>query len=208
MDLDLFAEYFTTHATLTALVYDNRCLGASDGLPRGEIIPHLQQSDLQDAITFAQSLEEVDSEKIAIWGTSYSGGHVLQVGAVDRRVKAVLAQGFLVSGLETFKRMTRATELVQLEKIFAADRAARMKGEEPATIPVVSSDPAVPASIPDPAAFDYMMGRHQNAPSWCNQVTIKRLSFLNHTLNRKVSTQGCHSIRGLLYHLLRPPPCF
>jgi len=208
MDLDLFAEYFTTHATITALVYDNRCLGASDGLPRGEIIPYLQQSDLQDAITFGQSLEEVDSEKIAIWGTSYSGGHVLQVGALDRRVKAVLAQGFLVSGLETFKRMTRASELLELEKIFAADRAARMSGEEPAIIQVVSGDPAVPASIPDPVAFDYFMGRHQQAPSWSNRVTIKRLSFLKHTLNIIASTRECHSIRGLLYPLLRRLLCF
>jgi Acetyl xylan esterase (AXE1) len=120
MDLDVFAEYFTTHLPITALVYDNRCLGASEGLPRGEIIPYFQQSDLQDAITYAQSLAEVDAEKIAIWGTSYSGGHVLQVAAVDRRVKAVLAQGPLICGWETFRRMVRASEFLELEKLFVA----------------------------------------------------------------------------------------
>ena len=118
MDLGLFAEYFTTHISITALVYDNRCLGASEGLPRGEIIPYLQQSDLQDAITFVRTLEEVDPDKIAIWGTSYSGGHVLQVAAIDRRVKAVLAQASLINGWETFRRMVRANELAELEKIF------------------------------------------------------------------------------------------
>lgn len=55
----------------------------------------MQQSDYSDAITYAQSLSEVDPTKIGIWGSSYSGGHVLFVGAVDRRVKAVLCQVYV-----------------------------------------------------------------------------------------------------------------
>lgn len=92
MDLDAFAEYFTSKLPMSALVYDNRNFGESDGEPRHEIVPALQKSDYSDAITYAQSLEQVDPDKIAIWGSSYSGGHVLEVGAVDRRVKAVLSQ--------------------------------------------------------------------------------------------------------------------
>ena len=90
MDLDAFAEYFTSKLPITALVYvglqhledgslyadvgqDNRGFGSSDhkeGAPRHEIIPREQQSDISDAITYAQSLGEVDPEKIAIWGSS------------------------------------------------------------------------------------------------------------------------------------------
>ena len=92
MDLDAFAEYFTSKLSISCLVYDNRCFGASEGEPRYEIIPALQQSDYSDAITYAQSLDEVNPDKIGIWGSSYSGGHVLLVGAIDRRVKAVLSQ--------------------------------------------------------------------------------------------------------------------
>jgi cephalosporin-C deacetylase-like acetyl esterase len=92
MDLDAFAEHFTSKLALSCLVYDNRCFGASEGNPRHEIIPSLQQSDYSDAITYVQSLDAVNADKIGIWGSSYSGGHVLAVGAVDRRVKAVLSQ--------------------------------------------------------------------------------------------------------------------
>lgn len=95
MDLDAFANYFTSKLALSCLVYDNRGFGTSDhkeGQLRQEIIPSLQQSDISDAITYAQSLPKVDPERIGIWGSSYSGGHVLFVGAVDRRVKAVLSQ--------------------------------------------------------------------------------------------------------------------
>lgn len=91
-NLGKFAEYFTSNLPVAVLAYDHRCIGASEGEPRREIIPALQISDYSDAITFAQSLPEVAADKIAIWGSSYSGGHVLTVGAVDRRVKAVISQ--------------------------------------------------------------------------------------------------------------------
>jgi cephalosporin-C deacetylase-like acetyl esterase len=95
MDLDAFANYFISKLSMTCLVYDNRGFGDSDhkeGQPRQEIVPSLQRSDISDAITYAQSLPEVEPTRIGIWGSSYSGGHVLFVGAVDRRVKAVVSQ--------------------------------------------------------------------------------------------------------------------
>lgn len=61
-------------AGLACVLYDNRCLGASDGEPRQEVDPWLQIRDYRYAITFTQSISQVDSERIGIWGTSYSGG--------------------------------------------------------------------------------------------------------------------------------------
>jgi cephalosporin-C deacetylase-like acetyl esterase len=95
MDLDFFAEQFLSKLSLCILIYDNRGFGASDaapGQPRQEIIPALQISGLQDAITYAQSRAEVDPDKVGVWGSSYAGGHVLYVAAVDRRVKACISQ--------------------------------------------------------------------------------------------------------------------
>lgn len=120
MDLDLFAEYFTTHLHIHALVYDNRGFGSSDGLPRFEIIPSLQMSDIQDSITYAQTLSEVEAGKIAIWGSSYSGGNVLQVGAFDRRIKAVLSQSPFVSGIEGVNRLMGPSKMPLYREIFAA----------------------------------------------------------------------------------------
>jgi len=86
MYLDTFAEAFCK-AGLACLVFDNRNFGASDGEPRQEIDPWQQIRDYRDTITFAETLEMTDPERIGIWGSSYSGGHVLVVGAIDRRVK-------------------------------------------------------------------------------------------------------------------------
>jgi len=87
MYLDRFAEAFAA-AGLAAIVFDNRNFGASDGEPRQEIDPWQQVRDYRDAITHAQSLPETDPDRIGVWGSSYSGGHVLVLGAIDRRVSA------------------------------------------------------------------------------------------------------------------------
>lgn len=121
MDLNTFAEYFTSKLPLSCLVYDNRGFGDSDvkeGHPRHEIIPAVQTSDISDAITYAQSREDVNAEKIGIWGSSYSGGHVLWVGAIDRRVKAVLSQVPCVDGWANFHRLIRPDFVGGLNKTF------------------------------------------------------------------------------------------
>ena len=120
MSLDAFAEYYTTRTPIAALVFDNRGHGASEGTPRSEIIPALQMSDIQDAITFAHSLEEVDPQKIALWGYSYSGGHAIQVAAFDRRVKAVLVINPLLNGLEGSSRLVPALLWPGLYTAFSA----------------------------------------------------------------------------------------
>lgn len=125
MDLDIFAEYFVSKLQLACLVYDNRGFGASDAAahaPRQEIIPSLQISDYGDAITFAQMRSEVNADKIGIWGSSYSGGHVLAVGASDKRVKCVLSQLPMVDGYANFQRLIRPDFWAGLNKMFQDGR--------------------------------------------------------------------------------------
>src|SRR5262249_7727467 len=68
--LDAYAEVFC-EAGFAALVYDNRCLGASDGEPRQEIDPWAQVNDYRHAITYARTREEIDPDRIGVWGSSY-----------------------------------------------------------------------------------------------------------------------------------------
>src|SRR5208283_3146740 len=111
MYLDRFAEAFAA-AGLSAVVFDNRNFGASDGEPRQEIDPWKQVRDYRDAITYAQELPETDPDRIGIWGSSYSGGHVIVVGAIDRRVKCVVSQVPLASGHDNARRLVRSDYLV------------------------------------------------------------------------------------------------
>jgi uncharacterized protein len=177
MYLDRFAEAFA-NAGLGSIIFDNRNFGASDGQPRQEIDPWQQVRDYRDAITFAETLEATDPERIGIWGSSYSGGHVLVVGANDRRVKCVVAQVPLISGHANARRLIRADHIAGLQKMFDGDRRARMQGKPPAMLPVVSEDPAGPAALPTPDSWTFFTetGRAR-AQSWRNEVTLRSVEM-------------------------------
>ncbi|KAK4981953.1 hypothetical protein LTR66_009578 [Elasticomyces elasticus] len=175
MDLNTFAEHFVSKLPISCLVYDNRGFGDSDtkdGQPRHEIIPAQQTSDYSDAITYAQSRSYVDPNKIGIWGSSYSGGHVLWVGAVDKRVKAVLCQVPCVDGWTNFHRLIRPDFIGGLNQMFQEDRLARAAGETPAMVPVVDADVHKPSALPTPDSYEFFMAWEKKS-NWKNEVTVK-----------------------------------
>ncbi|MCB9944097.1 MAG: alpha/beta hydrolase [Geminicoccaceae bacterium] len=177
MYLDKFAEAFAK-AGMAAIVFDNRNFGASDGDNRQHINPWTQVSDYRDAITYAETLAETDATRIGVWGSSYSGGHVLVVAAIDRRVKAVVSQVPLASGHENARRLVRADFIAGLQQAFEDDRRNRMKGGKPAMIPVVDEDPNAPSALPTPDSWKWFSETHKaRAPSWKNEVTLQSVEM-------------------------------
>jgi hypothetical protein len=178
MHLDDFAAHFSAGG-LGVLVYDNRNLGASDGEPRGELDPWQQIRDLRTAITWAQGQPWTDPERIGIWGSSYSGAHVLVVGALDRRVRCVVSQVPLVSGLANARRIIRSDTFAALRGMFDADRAARYAGKAPEMIPVAwTEDPTEACALPTQDTHDYFFTTAQErAPSWRNEVTLRSVEM-------------------------------
>lgn len=179
MYLDEYAAAFAA-AGLAAFVFDNRTFGASDGQPRQEIDPVQQVRDYRHAITCAIGLPEVDPSRVGVWGSSYSGGHALVLGAIDRRVRAVVAQVPLVSGHENIRSLVRSDLIGGFRQMFDADREARFRGEPPAMVPAVSEDPAGPAAMPTPDSWQWFTSTHeQRAPSWRNEITLRSVEMLS-----------------------------
>ena len=178
MYLDRFAEVFAD-AGLAALVFDNRNFGESDGEPRQEIDPWAQVRDYRHAITYAQTRSEVDADRIGVWGTSYSGGHVLVLGAIDKRIRCVVAQVPLVSGFRNIQRLVRQDFLAPNREAMNADRAARYRGEPPAMVPVVDPDPMATSALPTPDSWEWFSEAGKgNAPAWRNEVTLRSIEML------------------------------
>ncbi len=73
------------------MAFDYRGFGESEG-ERGRLLPYEQVRDIRNSITFMETLEEVDPERIGLWGTSYGGANVIQVAGIDPRPKCVVAQ--------------------------------------------------------------------------------------------------------------------
>jgi len=178
MHLDRYAEVFSA-AGLAALVFDNRNFGASDGEPRNEIDPWQQVRDYRHAITWLGRQPHINRERIGAWGSSYSGGHVLVLGAIDRRVKCVVAQVPLTSGSRNLARLVRADMAAPLRAQFDADRDARFLGGAPATVPVVTSDAAGTAALPTADSWEWFTQTcATRAPGWRNQVTLRTVEML------------------------------
>ncbi|MCB1307924.1 MAG: alpha/beta fold hydrolase [Leptospiraceae bacterium] len=83
---------------LAVYAFDYRSFGESEGKPRQMVHPGRHNQDWQCAIAHVSHLTEVDTERVALWGTSLSGGHVLTQAARHLHIKAVVAQIPFVSG--------------------------------------------------------------------------------------------------------------
>lgn len=96
-------------AGFAVLVFDYRHFGGSEGEPRHLIWIPYQLEDYSAAIEYAHSRKEIDPDRIALWGTSFSGGHVIVIAAKDSRIACVSAQcpglDGRASSLEGLKRM-------------------------------------------------------------------------------------------------------
>lgn len=58
-----------------------------------EVVDPLEQTtDLLNALHWLAGESQCDAERIGLWGSSYSGGHVVYAAARDRRVKATVSQ--------------------------------------------------------------------------------------------------------------------
>ena len=177
MYLDAFAEVFA-EAGLACLVFDNRNFGASDGEPRYEIDPWEQVRDYRHAITHMQTLPGIDRDRIGVWGSSYSGGHVLVLGAIDRRIKCVVAQVPLISGSENGRRLIRSDFFPGLRAALDADREARFAGKEPGMIPVVAEDPLGMSVLPTADSWTWFTETgNTRAPSWHNATTLRSVEM-------------------------------
>ncbi|MGD8520765.1 MAG: acetylxylan esterase [Desulfobacterales bacterium] len=91
MGLERYAVRYLA-AGYAVLIFDYRYFGESGGQPRQLIWFPYQLEDWQAAIKYARSLKEIDATKIALWGTSASGGHVIVSAAKDRNIACVSAQ--------------------------------------------------------------------------------------------------------------------
>ena len=171
--LDNFASKFAD-AGFVVLVFDYRYFGASEGDPRQQLLWYEQIIDYRNAITWVSMQPEVDGARIGVWGTSYSGGHVLQVAACDKRVKAVVAQVPAVGAWESYFAQLPSEQIAQISAVHAAARAERMKTGTILYAPVVAP-PGQPGVMTAPGAYEFFTASARNAPRWENRVTVESL---------------------------------
>lgn len=127
--LDAYAERFSA-AGFAVLVFDYRHFGASEGEPRQLLDIGQQLADWHSALRFIRAEATIDTSRIALWGTSFAGGHVVEVAAKDGNIKCIISQ---VPHLDGFASASAAggPQAARLAMEAARDAASGLIGLEP-----------------------------------------------------------------------------
>ncbi|MEU4418701.1 alpha/beta hydrolase, partial [Nocardia salmonicida] len=160
-------------AGLDVLVFDYRGFGDSDGTPRQHVSFRRQRADYWAAVVAARRLEGVDPERIILWGTSYSGGHVIPVAVADGRIAAVVSLTPAMDGLSALLAMYRSGGLRRLLPLVAhglRDLVGSWLGRRPHHLQIVGV-PGDPAIMTGPGALEGYTA--VAGPTWRNEVCAR-----------------------------------
>jgi len=168
--LPAYAERFEA-AGMAVVVFDYRHFGASTGEPRQLLDIKKQLADWEAAIAFARGLDGVDPERIALWGSSFSGGHAMQLAQTHGRIAAVVAQAPFTDGIAALraaspKNVARATA----EGLI--DQAGALAGRPPRYMPVVGP-PGSFALLTSPEAEPGFRAIAPEWSRWRNEVAAR-----------------------------------
>jgi len=173
--LPAFAERFAEKG-MAVFVFDCRNFGDSTGEPRNLVDYNRHLQDWSAAIACVRAMPEVDGNRVALWGSSFSGGHVIVTAARDKRVSAVVSQVGFVDGLATavFGLIKKPGFFLRFLLEGMKDMIPMVTGTTPYYVPVVGK-PDTFAAINTPDAYDGYMAIIPPGSAWKNQVPARIL---------------------------------
>lgn len=164
------ATAFAEHG-FAVLTFDYRNFGRSGGQPRQLVDVDGQLDDIRAAIGFARSRPEVDGDRVALWGTSLGGGHVITAAAADPRVAAVVAQVPFNGFPKRVEGRSAATTL-RLLAAMVRDRVRGRLGRPPLYVPAVGPLGTLAVMASEEA---HQVIATMESPTWQNRAAPRAL---------------------------------
>lgn len=167
-----YAQRFAL-AGMHAVIFDYRHFGVSGGEPRQLISVGKQLQDWAAATAFAREIDGVDPARVAIWGSSFSGGHVVETAFWDRRVAAVIAQAPALDGRVILRAYLRYAGIAMGARLLWAglcDALGARLRRAPKMLPIT----AAPGSLAFLSSPDSQPGYAAIAPAgWRNEAPAR-----------------------------------
>ena len=170
--LPAFAERFA-EAGMAVFLFDYRTFGDSEGTPRNLIDPFMHLEDWRAAVGAVRQMEEVDGGRLGVWGSSFSGGHILMLAAEDHGIRAVCAQVPYVDPISSIFRIG-IKNLYKAVPYAITDYIRGLLGMSPLYIPMVG-EPGTVAALATP---DVLPGYRRLVPEgveWDNRCPARIL---------------------------------
>lgn len=160
----LYADKLANEGFIT-LAFDFRNFGESEGEPRFYESPSLKQVDVQNAVSYLESLVEVDKQKIGAFGLCAGAMYTLMAASNDNRIKSVVTTASWLHDAEAVKLFYGGEEGVN-SKIQAA-RAAKKEYAENGTVQYIPSISTEDESAAMYGPYDYYLNKERGAvPEW------------------------------------------
>ncbi|MEI7624189.1 MAG: alpha/beta fold hydrolase [Actinomycetes bacterium] len=170
MGLPWFAWRFAD-AGYVVYLYDHRGLGDSSGEPRSLIDPWLQTHDMWEVVDHLRQRSEVHPDRVALWGSSFSGGEAIVLGALHPEVKAVIANVPFAGIGDLAQDPTHAEQRFIAMRVAFSNTTLDVGRQEIGPMAVVLDDGIDVAVLPQPESSQWFLA---NGPKngWHNSVTI------------------------------------
>lgn len=172
MGLDAYSERFAA-AGIATLAFTYRYFGDSGGTPRQLMSVRRQLADWDAALDFVKGQPELDGGRVAIWGSSFGGGHAIQVASRHPELKAAISQCPFTDGLESAAALGMRGSL-RITPVVMRDLVARLFGRPPVMVPI--------AGLPGQPA---LMNAHDALPGYL-ALMPKGLGFVNRVAARVI----------------------
>ncbi|MEV8376110.1 alpha/beta fold hydrolase [Kribbella sp. NPDC056861] len=177
---------YLVEAGFAVLAIDYRSTGGSEGEPRGQLFPEQQVTDFRNAISYLQGRDEVDADRIGIWGNSVAGSVVIQTAVLDRRIGCVVAQSpSMLNGWSATLKIAGSPAFGKLRDSLQADFEQRAGSHDGQAVPWLQFGKAgdeVSQSYVDLAdsypSFrnEILLESHEHFLTWAPEYLIDRLA--------------------------------
>lgn len=125
------------------LTIDHRGFGKSEG-ERGRHRPLEQAQDAYDALTYMETIEGIDPERLGIFGTSFGGANGIWVAAHDERVRCLVTRVAVTHGERWMRLMRRPWEFRAFKEMVEADARQRVQTGQGTMKPITEIMPPDP----------------------------------------------------------------
>lgn len=170
MRLDAFAERFAA-AGIAALAFTYRYFGDSGGQPRQLLSIKRQLADWDAAIAHVKTRSDVDTSRIAVWGSSFGGGHAIIVASRHPELSAAIAQCPFTDGTASARALGPVGTLRLLPTV-GRDVLAMARGKEPVRIALAGA-PGSKALMTAPDALPGYLALVPEGATFVNEVAAR-----------------------------------
>ncbi|NDZ17685.1 alpha/beta hydrolase [Variovorax sp. WS11] len=178
MRLDAFSERFAA-AGIATLAFTYRYFGDSGGEPRQLMSVKRQLADWEAALAFVKRRADVDGSRLAVWGSSFGGGHAITVASRHPELRAAVSQCPFTDGLASAAALGLKGSL-KVTPVVLRDFAAKLLGRPPVMVPITAA-PGQPA----------LMNAHDALPGYL-ALMPKGMSFVNYVAARVIPEIGTY----------------